>query len=925
MGLFSKVFGSRNERELKKIMPIVDRIEALEPEYKTLTDSELRAKTDEFKQRLSSGETLDDILPEAFATVREAASRVLGMRPFKVQLIGGVVLHQGRIAEMKTGEGKTLVATLPAYINALRGEGVHIVTVNDYLARRDSEWMGKVYRFLGLKVGLIVHGLTPAERREAYAADITYGTNNEMGFDYLRDNMALYKQDMVQRGHRFAIIDEVDSILIDEARTPLIISGQADDSTELYAQVDSFVSRLKRVTFATTDEKSEIDSDIDADYIVDEKARTATLTERGIAKAEAAFNIENLADIENSTLSHHINQALKAHGVMKRDVDYVVKDGEIIIVDEFTGRLMYGRRYSEGLHQAIEAKEKVKVAGESKTLATITFQNYFRMYEKLSGMTGTALTEAEEFEAIYNLDIVEIPTNKPLIRMDHPDVVYKNEAGKFRAIIEQIEKCHEKGQPVLVGTISIEKSELLSSLLKKRGIKHNVLNAKHHEKEAEIIAQAGRLGSVTIATNMAGRGTDIMLGGNPEYMAKSELRREGMPEELIAETTSFAEAATEEIAEARKRYKELYEKYKKQTSEEAEKVKAVGGLFILGTERHESRRIDNQLRGRAGRQGDPGESKFYIALTDDIMRLFGSERVMSMMETLGLDEDTPIDQKMLSNAIEQAQKKVESRNFQIRKTVLEYDDVMNKQRGIIYEQRRRVLDGEDVGSYIRSMISDVIERNVRSVVGSGSFTDLEQFKSAISPFETVFLKRGEVKPASEEISAMTADDLIELLEEKAEALYKMREKELDLIEGTEIPLMRELERVILLRVVDEYWMEHIDAMHELRRGIGLRSYGQTNPLDEYKREAFDMFEAMINGIKEEVVKRIFTVKVRKEQPLVRKKVTKTAVENVGGDAPVKKQPIRKEAKVGRNDPCPCGKKKPDGSPVKYKNCCGRNA
>ena len=592
---------------------------------------------------------------------------------------------------------------------------------------------------------------------------------------------------------------------------------------------------------------------------------------------------------------------------MKRDVDYVVKDGEIIIVDEFTGRLMYGRRYSEGLHQAIEAKEKVKVAGESKTLATITFQNYFRMYEKLSGMTGTALTEAEEFEAIYNLDIVEIPTNKPLIRMDHPDVVYKNEAGKFRAIIEQIEKCHEKGQPVLVGTISIEKSELLSSLLKKRGIKHNVLNAKHHEKEAEIIAQAGRLGSVTIATNMAGRGTDIMLGGNPEYMAKSELRREGMPEELIAETTSFAEAATEEIAEARKRYKELYEKYKKQTSEEAEKVKAVGGLFILGTERHESRRIDNQLRGRAGRQGDPGESKFYIALTDDIMRLFGSERVMSMMETLGLDEDTPIDQKMLSNAIEQAQKKVESRNFQIRKTVLEYDDVMNKQRGIIYEQRRRVLDGEDVGSYIRSMISDVIERNVRSVVGSGSFTDLEQFKSAISPFETVFLKRGEVKPASEEISAMTADDLIELLEEKAEALYKMREKELDLIEGTEIPLMRELERVILLRVVDEYWMEHIDAMHELRRGIGLRSYGQTNPLDEYKREAFDMFEAMINGIKEEVVKRIFTVKVRKEQPLVRKKVTKTAVENVGGDAPVKKQPIRKEAKVGRNDPCPCGK------------------
>jgi len=925
MGLFSKIFGSRNERELKKIMPIVDRIEALEAEYKALTDAELRAKTDEFKARLGAGETLDDILPEAFATVREAAARVLGMRPFRVQLIGGVVLHQGRIAEMKTGEGKTLVATLPAYLNALTGEGVHIVTVNDYLAKRDSEWMGKVYRFLGLKVGLIIHGLTPAQRREAYAADITYGTNNEMGFDYLRDNMALYKQDMVQRGHRFAIIDEVDSILIDEARTPLIISGQAEDSSELYAQVDDFVSRLKCVTFASTDDKSEIDSDIDADYVVDEKAKTATLTARGIAKAESYFNIENLADLENSTLAHHINQAIKAHGVMKRDVDYVVKDGEIIIVDEFTGRLMYGRRYSEGLHQAIEAKEKVKVAGESKTLATITFQNYFRMYDKLSGMTGTAMTEAEEFETIYNLDIVEIPTNKPLIRIDHPDVVYKTEAGKYRAIIEQIERCHAKGQPVLVGTISIEKSELLSSMLKKRGIKHNVLNAKYHEKEAEIIAQAGRLGSVTIATNMAGRGTDIMLGGNPEYMAKSELRKEGMPEELIAETTSFAEAATEEIAEARRRYRELYEKYKKLTSEETEKVRAAGGLFIIGTERHESRRIDNQLRGRAGRQGDPGESRFYIALTDDIMRLFGSERVMSMMDTLGIDEDTPIDQKMLSNAIEQAQKKVESRNFQIRKTVLEYDDVMNKQRGIIYEQRRRVLDGEDVGSYIRSMVSDVIERNVRSAVGGESFTDLEQLKSAIAPFESMFLRKGEISLALDELNTLTAEDLIKMLEEKADAAYKAKEKELGFIEGTDIPLMRELERVILLRVVDEYWMDHIDAMHELRRGIGLRSYGQTNPLDEYKREAFDMFEAMVNGIKEEVVKRIFTVKVRKEQPLVRRRVTKTAVENIGGDGTVKKQPVRKANKVGRNDPCPCGKKKPDGTPVKYKNCCGRNA
>jgi len=925
MGVFSKIFGSYNERELKKITPIADKIESMEAEYKALTDAQLRAKTDEFKLRLSSGEALDDILPEAFATVREAAWRVLGMRPFHVQLIGGIVLHQGRIAEMKTGEGKTLVATLPSYLNALTGQGVHIVTVNDYLAFRDSEWMGKVHRFLGLKVGVIVHGLTSAQRREAYAADITYGTNNEMGFDYLRDNMALYKHDMVQRGHRFAIIDEVDSILIDEARTPLIISGQGDDSTELYAQVDSFVSRLKCITYASVDEKSEVDSEIDADYIVDEKAKSATLTARGISKAETAFNLENLADLENSTLSHHINQALKARGVMKRDVDYVVKDGEIKIVDEFTGRLMHGRRYSEGLHQAIEAKEKVKVAGESKTLATITFQNYFRMYEKLSGMTGTALTEAEEFGAIYNLDILEIPTNKPLVRMDNPDVVYKNEAGKYRAIIAQIEKCHEKGQPVLVGTISIEKSELLSSLLKKRGIKHSVLNAKQHDKEAEIVAQAGRFGSVTIATNMAGRGTDIMLGGNPEYMAKSDLRKAGVPEEVIAETTSFADAATEQIAEARKKYNELYSNYKAQTAEEADRVRAAGGLFIIGTERHESRRIDNQLRGRAGRQGDPGETRFYIALTDDIMRLFGSERIMGMMETLGIDEDTPIDQKMLSNAIEQAQKKVESRNFQMRKTVLEYDDVMNKQREIIYEQRRRVLNGEDVGAYVRSMVSDVIAGNVRSAMGGSShFSDMEQFNAVLTPFESLFLRKGDIKVSFEELGAMSSDNLIDMLEEKADKVYRAKEKELGKLEGSDAPLMRELERVILLRVVDEYWMEHIDSMHELRRGIGLRSYGQINPVDEYKREGFDMFEAMVNGIKEEVVKRIFTVKVRKEQPLERKKVTKSAVENVGGDGPVKKQPIKKDVKVGRNDPCPCGSKKPDGTPVKYKNCCGRN-
>jgi len=926
MGVFSKMFGSHNDRELKKITPIADKIESMEAEFKALTDEQLRAKTDEFKARLNAGETLDDILPEAFATVREAAWRVLGMRPFRVQLIGGIVLHQGRIAEMKTGEGKTLVATLPSYLNALTGEGVHIVTVNDYLAFRDSEWMGKVHRFLGLKVGVIVHGLTSAQRREAYAADITYGTNNEMGFDYLRDNMALYKRDMVQRGHRFAIIDEVDSILIDEARTPLIISGQGDDSTELYAQVDGFVSKLRCITYASVDEKSEVDAEIDADYIVDEKAKSATLTARGISKAETAFNLENLADLENSTLSHHINQALKARGVMKRDVDYVVKDGEIIIVDEFTGRLMHGRRYSEGLHQAIEAKEKVKVAGESKTLATITFQNYFRMYEKLSGMTGTAMTEAEEFGAIYNLDILEIPTNKPLARTDNPDVVYKNEAGKYRAIIAQIEKCHEKGQPVLVGTISIEKSELLSSLLKKRGIKHNVLNAKQHDKEAEIVAQAGRFGSVTIATNMAGRGTDIVLGGNPEYMAKSDLRKAGVPEEIIAETTSFAEAATGEIAEARKRYNELHAKYKEQTSKEAEQVRAAGGLFIIGTERHESRRIDNQLRGRAGRQGDPGETRFYIALTDDIMRLFGSERIMGMMESLGIDEDTPIDQKMLSNAIEQAQKKVESRNFQMRKTVLEYDDVMNKQRELIYAQRRRVLDGEDVGAYVRSMVTDVIAGNVRSCMGGSShFSDMEQFDAVLTPFESLFLKKGDVKVTFEELGALSADDLVGMLEEKADEVYSAKEKELGNLEGSDVPLMRELERVILLRVVDEYWMEHIDSMHELRRGIGLRSYGQINPVDEYKREGFDMFEAMVNGMKDEVVKRIFTVKVRREQPLERRKVTKSAVENVGGDGPVKKQPVKKTDKVGRNDPCPCGKKKPDGTPVKYKNCCGRNA
>ena len=692
MGFLQKLFGSHSDHELKRIYPIADKIEALEPQMQALSDEELRAKTDEFKARYQAGEDLDKLLPEAFAVVREAAWRVLGMKPFRVQLIGGIVLHQGRIAEMKTGEGKTLVAVLPAYLNALTGEGVHIVTVNDYLAKRDSEWMGKVHRFLGLSVGLIVHGLTADQRRAAYAADITYGTNNEMGFDYLRDNMAIYKQQMVQRGHAFAIVDEVDSILIDEARTPLIISGQGDESTDLYRKADDLVRTMKKMVVASVDEKAEEDEDLDADYVVDEKARTATLTARGTAKAERYFNLENLSDLENSTLAHHINQALKAHGVMKRDIDYVVKDGEVIIVDEFTGRLMLGRRYSEGLHQAIEAKEHVDVQRENKTLATITFQNYFRLYGKLSGMTGTALTEEEEFTAIYELDIIEIPTNKPVIRKDWPDVVYKNEAGKDRAIIEQIIACHEKGQPVLVGTISIEKSEYLSSLLKKRGIPHNVLNAKQHEREAEIVAQAGKLGAVTIATNMAGRGTDIMLGGNAEYLAKTDLRKAGFEEGVITEATGYAETDDEEILKARAMFAERLAAHKQVTDAEAEKVRAAGGLFILGTERHESRRIDNQLRGRAGRQGDPGESRFYIAMTDDIMRLFGSERVMGMMETLGMDEDTPLDQKMLSGAIEQAQKTVESRNFQTRKNVLEYDDVMNVQRNVIYDERRKVLD-----------------------------------------------------------------------------------------------------------------------------------------------------------------------------------------------------------------------------------------
>ena len=922
MGLLDKLFGSHTEKELKKIYPIADKIEALEPKMQALSDAELRAKTDEFKERYNAGEELDDLLPEAFAAVREAAWRVLGMKPFRVQLIGGIVLHQGRIAEMKTGEGKTLVAVAPAYLNAIAGKGVHIVTVNDYLARRDSEWMGKVHRFMGLEVGLIVHGLSTEERQKAYNADITYGTNNEMGFDYLRDNMAIYRERMVQRGHSFAIVDEVDSILIDEARTPLIISGQGDESTDLYRQADDFVRRLKKLVYASTDSKEEEAEDIDADYIVDEKARTATLTARGIAKAERAFNLENYSDIENSTLTHHINQALRAHGIMKRDIDYVVKDGEILIVDEFTGRIMLGRRYSEGLHQAIEAKEHVDVQRENKTLATITFQNYFRLYDKLSGMTGTAATEEEEFAAIYQLDIVEIPTNKPVARIDHPDVVYKNETGKNHAIINQIIECHEKGQPVLVGTISIEKSEYLSGLLKRKGIAHNVLNAKHHEKEAEIVAQAGKLGAVTIATNMAGRGTDIMLGGNAEYLAKTDLRKAGFTDEVIAEATGFADTDDEEILKAREMFRSRMEAHKSVCSAEAEKVRAAGGLFILGTERHESRRIDNQLRGRSGRQGDPGESRFFLAMTDDVMRLFGSERIMGMMETLGVDDDTPLDHKMLSGAIEQAQKTVESRNFQTRKSVLEYDDVMNQQRNIIYDERRKVLDGEDLREHINGMIREFITGTVSDSLHGGSVENAEHLAETLAPFEKLFLRRGELSMDSFS-GRINSEKLSDALYEIAQRVYDEREKEFGL-DPNGVPVMRELERVIMLRVVDEYWMDHIDAMAELKRGIGLRGYGNIKPIDAYKHEGFDMFEAMINGIREETVRRIYTVRVRKEAPIQRRAVAKNAAANVGGES-VKKKPVRKVAKPGRNDPCPCGKMKPDGSRrLKYKECCGRN-
>ena len=903
MGLLTKLFGTRSQREIKQIQPLVNKVLALEEEYKALSEEQLRGKTAQFKARLAEGETLDDILPEAFAAIREASWRVLGMRPYPVQIIGGIVLHQGRIAEMKTGEGKTLVAVLPCYLNALTGRGVHVVTVNEYLARRDSAWMGKVHRYMGLTVGLVVPGMEPAQRREAYAADITYCTNNELGFDYLRDNMSIYKSELVQRGHAFAIVDEVDSILIDEARTPLIISGKGEDSSVLYQMADSFVAGLRKKVFAKTEDK-EVHDDYDCDYFVDEKSRSVSLTATGIEKAEKFFHVENLADVENTTLSHHINQAMKARGLMKKDIDYVVKDGEIIIVDEFTGRLMYGRRYNEGLHQAIEAKERVKVAGESKTLATITFQNFFRLYDKLSGMTGTALTEEEEFGTIYMLDVVEIPTNKPVARVDQPDVVYKTEAGKFRAIIRQVQECYAKGQPVLVGTVSIEKSEILSKLLKKVGVPHNVLNAKYHEMEAQIVAQAGKLGAVTIATNMAGRGTDIVLGGNAEFMAMNELRKQDLPEELLQEANSYAETDDPQILELRKQYDALLAKFKEEIADEAAKVKEAGGLFIIGTERHESRRIDNQLRGRAGRQGDAGESRFYLSLQDDLMRLFSSDRIMGIMDSLGLDEDTPIDAKILSGAVENAQKSVESRNFRIRKNVLEYDNVMNTQREVIYAQRQKVLDGEDLRENMMNILRGVVESTVSDALSEfGGIVDAESLQAVISKFEGIYFRKGALTPDEN----MSAAELTDVIYEAAVSFYDAKEQEVT------PKVMRELERVIMLRVVDEYWMDNIDAMDDLKQGIGLRAYGQHDPVIAYKEEGYELFQAMINAIREETIRRLFMVQLRPSQEVKREKVAKEI--RAVGTEPVKQQPVRKQEKVGPNDPCPCGSGK------KYKKCC----
>ncbi|MCX7708601.1 MAG: preprotein translocase subunit SecA [Clostridia bacterium] len=906
--IIEKIIGSYSDRELKRITPIVDKVEACEPQMQALSDDQLKGKTAEFKERLTKGETLDDILPEAFAVVREASRRVLGMRHFRVQIIGGIVLHQGRIAEMKTGEGKTLVATLPVYLNALAGKGVHVVTVNDYLAKRDSEWMGKVYTFLGLTVGLIVHDLDNEERRAAYNCDITYGTNNELGFDYLRDNMVIYKEDMVQRELHYAIVDEVDSILIDEARTPLIISGAGDKSTDLYKKANSFVCRLKAKVFTQVDDKQHND-DIEEDYIVDEKAHTAALTAVGVKKAEQYFGIENLSDPENLTISHHINQALKAHGLMKKDRDYVEKDGEIIIIDEFTGRMMYGRRYSDGLHQAIEAKEGVKVERESKTLATITFQNYFRMYKKLSGMTGTAQTEEQEFNTIYKLDVIVIPTNKAMARVDNPDVVYKNEMGKFNAVISEVVECNKKGQPVLIGTISIEKSELLSSVLKKRGIQHQVLNAKYHEKEAEIIAQAGKFGAVTIATNMAGRGTDIVLGGNPEFMAKQEMRKQGFPEELISASTSFNDTTDELILGARKTFRELYEKFKTVTDAEREKVVAAGGLNIIGTERHESRRIDNQLRGRSGRQGDAGSSRFYISLEDDLMRLFGSDRITGLVNALGLEDDQPIEHRMLSNAIENAQKRVEGKNFDIRKHVLQYDDVMNKQREVIYAQRRKVLNGESLKDNFEKMLEGVADSIVKLYCSESPHPDFWDWDGIKSYAESTILLPDTLNISKEDMERMEREDLKEKLLEMAMARYQAKENEF----GSE--LMRELERVVLLKVVDQKWMDHIDAMDQLRYGIGLRAYGQRDPVIEYKFEGFEMFEEMIKNIQEDSVKIILNSHIEREEELHREKVAEPISASHGEET---KKPVVRNDKVGRNDSCPCGSGK------KYKKCCGAN-
>ena len=916
MGIFRKIFKSYSEKEVKRVMPIVDKINGLEEEISKLTDEQLKNKTNEFKKQLEEGKTLDDILPEAFAVVREAAKRVLGMRHFDVQLIGGIILHQGRIAEMKTGEGKTLVATLPVYLNALTGKGVHVITVNDYLAKRDSEWMGKLYKFLGLSVGLVIAGMEPKQKQEAYACDITYGTNNEFGFDYLRDNMVIYKNQLVQRGLNYAIVDEIDSILIDEARTPLIISGRANQSSDLYKKANDFVKRLTPKVIIEEDVKDENQAEDNEkyDYIVDLKAKSASLTQKGIKKAEEEFRLENFNDIENSTLVHHVNQALRAHGVMKRDIDYIVKDGEVLIVDEFTGRIMYGRRYNNGLHQAIEAKEGVKIADESKTLATITFQNYFRMYDKLSGMTGTAMTEEAEFEEIYNLDVVAIPTNKPMIRNDQNDVIYKNEKAKFNAIVQSIKESHEKGQPVLVGTVSIEKSEKLSRILKKEGIKHEVLNAKFHEKEAEIIAQAGKFGAVTIATNMAGRGTDIMLGGNSEFLAKQEMKKNKVPENLIEESNTYYETDEQDILRAREEFQKLEKKYEEEIKEEKEKVIAAGGLKIIGTERHESRRIDNQLRGRSGRQGDPGESKFYIGLDDDLMKIFGGDMITKVYNTIGMDENVPIENKLISNAVESAQKKVEGRNFSIRKNVLKYDDVMNAQREIIYKQRREVLDGENLKDNILNMIKTLAEEVVLTYFSSEDEVSVEALDTDIR--NTFGIEMVDfIKENSKDSNA-----IIEKLQELALAKYDEKEQEI----GNDD--LRELERVVMLKVVDQKWMDHIDAMDELKDGIGLRAYGQQDPVVKYRIEGMDMFEEMVLDIKHDVVK--ILMNLRKQEDVKREeaaKITGAALQAINSldngeqiKSEVNKTVVNEGPKVGRNDPCPCGSGK------KYKNCCGKN-